>query len=265
MLATPEAWDCLSEDEKDLVVSLLPNSIRTLIGMKDNVYDGIKTLGTLPQEFLLHDNDWQEGVRMYQQEVGEGQYEEKWQEQAVLASKERDEGKFDNFQEREREKLWGQKQKVEPRAKAKASEAAKARMASEAARVKMDRLVRCGIFKAGDVWRYSRKFERGKSILVEKEAKVTEVAKDATLNFIFPPGQRVSLVDNFSDNDRAEANISVKNITGPQMLARKMIQTDGRVKNPPLHGNAWQETRCVRNNQDLGSLFEMRQAWFEEL
>lgn len=55
--------------------------------------------------------------------------------------------------------------------------------------------------------------------------------------------------------------ILVPNITGPQALVTKILLTDGRMKNPP-NGNAWKEIRCYRNNQDMGSLWEVREAWF---
>jgi hypothetical protein len=55
--------------------------------------------------------------------------------------------------------------------------------------------------------------------------------------------------------------IEIHNIAGPNALMKKILETDGRVKNPP-NGNAWKEIRCYRNNQDMGSLWEVRQAWY---
>lgn len=56
-------------------------------------------------------------------------------------------------------------------------------------------------------------------------------------------------------------NIIFPNVSGPQALAKKILEIDGRVKNPP-NGNAWKEFRCYRNNQDMGSLWEVRQIWY---
>ncbi|KAL1998099.1 hypothetical protein VTN02DRAFT_6856 [Thermoascus thermophilus] len=56
-------------------------------------------------------------------------------------------------------------------------------------------------------------------------------------------------------------DIILPNVTGPGALANKILQVDGRIRNPP-NGNAWKEFRCYRNNQDMGSLWEVRQAWF---
>ncbi|KAB8237727.1 uncharacterized protein BDW43DRAFT_297402 [Aspergillus alliaceus] len=55
--------------------------------------------------------------------------------------------------------------------------------------------------------------------------------------------------------------IIVPNITGPGALAKKILEADGRTEKPP-HGNAWKDFRAYRNNQDMGSLWEVRQAWF---
>lgn len=44
-------------------------------------------------------------------------------------------------------------------------------------------------------------------------------------------------------------------------LQTKILETDGRIKNPP-HFNAWKTFRCQRNNQDMGSLFELREEYY---
>lgn len=59
----------------------------------------------------------------------------------------------------------------------------------------------------------------------------------------------------------APLEIEIHNVAGPNALMKKILETDGRVKNPP-NGNAWKEIRCYRNNQDMGSLWEVRQAWY---
>ncbi|KAE8142170.1 Asx homology domain-containing protein [Aspergillus pseudotamarii] len=55
--------------------------------------------------------------------------------------------------------------------------------------------------------------------------------------------------------------ITVSGITGPSAIATKILEADGRAGKVP-HGNAWKEFRAYRNNQDMGSLWEVRQAWF---
>ncbi|KAL1987163.1 hypothetical protein VTN96DRAFT_4769 [Rasamsonia emersonii] len=56
-------------------------------------------------------------------------------------------------------------------------------------------------------------------------------------------------------------DIIIRNVAGPSALTRKILEIDGRIKDPP-NGNAWKEIRCYRNNQDMGSLWEVRQAWY---
>ncbi|RAQ61340.1 hypothetical protein COH20_004051 [Aspergillus flavus] len=55
--------------------------------------------------------------------------------------------------------------------------------------------------------------------------------------------------------------ITVSGITGPNAIAMKILEADGRSGKVPS-GNAWKDFRAYRNNQDMGSLWEVRQAWF---
>ena len=67
-----------------------------------------------------------------------------------------------------------------------------------------------------------------------------------------------------TDLDQQETipnDILVRNVRGPGALMNIIHAIDGHVPKPPVH-NAWKAMRCYRNNQDMGSLWEMRQAWF---
>ncbi|KAJ5375549.1 hypothetical protein N7517_007555 [Penicillium concentricum] len=65
-----------------------------------------------------------------------------------------------------------------------------------------------------------------------------------------------------SQNTTIELNeIIVPNLSSPQALVLKILQIDGRMPNGRT-ANAWKEIRCYRNNQDMGSLFDVREAWF---
>lgn len=55
--------------------------------------------------------------------------------------------------------------------------------------------------------------------------------------------------------------IILDRVTGPGRLSGKIIEIDGRISHVP-HGNAWKSFRCYRDNQDIGSLWEVRQAWY---
>jgi len=56
-------------------------------------------------------------------------------------------------------------------------------------------------------------------------------------------------------------DLVVPNVAGPTALEKKILRIDGRVRNPP-NGNAWKDIRCYRDNQDMGTLWEVRHAWF---
>ena len=56
--------------------------------------------------------------------------------------------------------------------------------------------------------------------------------------------------------------ILVENLRGLTALSTKIREIDGRIAKCP-NGNAWKEFRAYRNNQDMGSLWEVRQAWFQ--
>jgi hypothetical protein len=62
-----------------------------------------------------------------------------------------------------------------------------------------------------------------------------------------------------TDNDLDD--ILVPNIGTPNGLAMKILQIDGRMPNGRV-ANGWKDIRCIRNNQDIGSLFDVREAWF---
>ncbi|KAJ5612703.1 hypothetical protein N7510_005897 [Penicillium lagena] len=55
--------------------------------------------------------------------------------------------------------------------------------------------------------------------------------------------------------------ILVRNVSSLQTLVNKILEVDGR-RSGVKNANSWREFRCYRNNQDMGSLWDVRQAWF---
>ena len=51
-------------------------------------------------------------------------------------------------------------------------------------------------------------------------------------------------------------------IDRPQELERKIIELDGRHPEGLKSTNAWKYFRCHRDNQDIGSLFEIREEYY---
>ena len=57
------------------------------------------------------------------------------------------------------------------------------------------------------------------------------------------------------------AGPSTVTITYPQALENKILELDGRFTDYSA-GNAWKAIRCKRDNQDMGSLWEMREEFY---
>ncbi|KAL2828210.1 Asx homology domain-containing protein [Aspergillus cavernicola] len=55
--------------------------------------------------------------------------------------------------------------------------------------------------------------------------------------------------------------IVIPDIQGPTALTLKILEIDGRITDA-TNGNAWKELRCFRDNQDMGTLWELRHAWY---
>lgn len=78
------------------------------------------------------------------------------------ARRQRENGDFDSFKEREFEQFWGQKQRMDMRLSA-----------GECGRIPLGTLVRAGVFLPGDVWRWTFAFGKGADrFVVDKEARV---------------------------------------------------------------------------------------------
>ncbi|KAG0160563.1 hypothetical protein PDIDSM_8093 [Penicillium digitatum] len=96
------------------------------------------------------------------------------------------------------------------------------------------------------------------------EAPVKAPAKVEQDEINNPPGteQQKDPVPAPSQTTASEFDeIIVPNLPSPQALVHKILQIDGRMPNGRT-ANAWKEIRCYRNNQDMGSLFDVREAWF---
>lgn len=121
----------------------------------------------LPESFLRYSNNWRDGVRQFQLDLGSGRYDPEWLRQAEEASAQRAAGKFDKFKEREYEEFWGQKQKLDRNL-----------LAGQSSQVKLQTLTEQGVVREGDVWRYSRCVTQGSNkILLEKEVQVCTAVK----------------------------------------------------------------------------------------
>ncbi|RAO65011.1 uncharacterized protein BHQ10_001023 [Talaromyces amestolkiae] len=180
LFSNPKAWECLEEDEKRELLSLLPAHIHPNPDPDPN--DPEAKIPPLPETFLRYDNNWRAALRNFQSDLESGRYRPDWQRQAKQAVQERAQGKFDDYKEQEFEQFWGQKQKINH-----------GLIAGESSKVKLETLIAHDVVRVGDVWKYCRVFGGKKAqILVEKEVKITAI-DGAKLSFLMPTGQRVFL------------------------------------------------------------------------
>lgn len=180
LFSNPKAWECLEEDEKRELLSLLPAHIHPNPDPDPN--DPEAKIPPLPESFLRYDNNWRAALRNFQYDLESGRYRPDWQRQAKQAVQERAQGKFDDFKEQEFEQFWGQKQKINH-----------GLIAGESSKVKLETLIAHDVVRVGDVWKYCRVFGGKKAqVLVEKEVQITAI-DGAKLSFLMPTGQRVFL------------------------------------------------------------------------
>ncbi|EEP78687.1 predicted protein [Uncinocarpus reesii 1704] len=180
LLSDPRAWNCLEEEEKREILSLLPDTAHP--DPHGNPEDPDSKIPPLPHEFLRYSIPWRDAVRQFQVDLQNGRYDPEWQRQARQAVKERAEGKFDNWKEEQFEQFWGQKQKIDW-----------GLIAGESSKIKLETLVKNQLVQVGDVWKFTRVFGRGDDkILVEKEVMVTGF-DGSCLTFAIPSGQNIFL------------------------------------------------------------------------
>lgn len=111
---------------------------------------------------MRYSNNWRDGIRQFQLDLENGRYDPEWLRQAEAARKQREEGAFDSFKEREFEQFWGQKQAFD-----------KSSLAGESAKVKLSQLINDGVILLGDVWRFRYAYGKGEgSLRIDKEARV---------------------------------------------------------------------------------------------
>lgn len=156
----PKTYENFTKSDWDEIRETLPSSVP----INPDGY-------SIPMTFFKYDPDFRRGIREFQEDLGSGRLDPKWQAAAAEAMEERAQGRFDSYKENQFEAFWGQKQKLNHDA-----------LAGESAKIKLDVLIQNQTFKVGDCFSYSRMFGRGKNgVLVEKDCKVSKVL-DSWLN-----------------------------------------------------------------------------------
>ena len=150
---------------------------------------------SIPMTFFKYDPDFRRGIREFQEDLGAGRLDPKWQADAAQAMEDRARGEFDAYKEDQFEAFWGQKQKMSHDI-----------LAGESTKIKLDLLIQNEVFKVGDYFSYLRVVGRGKTgVLIEKDCKVSQLRSssstiadclkivaldDGALTLAIPPGQR---------------------------------------------------------------------------
>ena len=111
--------------------------------------------------------------------------------------------------------------------------------------------------------------------MAELKSNITQIVEigDATLTFAIPPGTlrhaRKINQDNGQEAGRQglvtcadEEDVVRYTVSNLRMLEDKIVELDGRTPKADRNHNAWKAFRCQRDNQDLGSLIEVRQEHY---
>lgn len=201
----------MDEDEKLQILDLLPADTHP---NPDPPADDPKAkIPPLPESFVRYSNNWRDCVRQFQIDLQNGRYDPEWLRQADEARKQRENGDFDSFKEREYEEFWGQKQKLD-----------KSLASGEASKVKLVTLINEGVIQIGDVWRFNYVYGKGVDrIVIDKEARVwfnisyewlenitltiiqVHEINGSKLSFVMPAGERVFLQSVMAQRPKAES------------------------------------------------------------
>ncbi|QKX57087.1 uncharacterized protein TRUGW13939_04195 [Talaromyces rugulosus] len=231
LFSNPKAWECLDEEEKKHLLSLLPTHIHPNPDPDPDNPDA--KIPALPDDFLRYDNNWRGALRNFQSDLESGRYKPAWQRQAKQAVQDRAEGKYDDFKEREFEQFWGQKQKINH-----------GLIAGESSKVKLKTLIEHGVVRVGDVWKYSRLVSSkrtGKTgqVLVEKETKIIAI-DGANLSFLVPAGQRTFL-SSLTARDPEDSIPLEERIPSDSNTVHEPQADSGQVENPESNNHAQQD------------------------
>lgn len=120
-------------------------------------------------DYSLFDHPkFKDGYLNVQNDIAMGKYEPEYLAKGELARQRRMKGEFDAWKEKEFESTWGEKQRVDWSA-----------VAADSAKVKLEDMVKHGVFRVGDVFVLRRSFAGG--LCVKKEAKVSQIPTKTTI------------------------------------------------------------------------------------
>ncbi|KAK6510707.1 hypothetical protein TWF506_009809 [Arthrobotrys conoides] len=282
MIFNENTWGLFTEEEKTELLALL-HPIDTEITFPDQDPALPPPRIPTPELFQNLNNDaFRSAFAELQEDLDSGSYEPAYIRKAEEALNLRVGSMadaVDNMKNNEFEEYWGQKQAVF------------FGDAGQSAGITLYELCQQKMLKPGDVFEYKRSFQGG--IVVEKVCEFDSVElaeaslgvkkkRDACImTFRYPGGTRKFLVGNKKDDpgegtsakaaEEAEKNITIQ-VGSLAQLEVAILDEDGTVKasDPQKYakqypnGNAWKQFTVRRNDEFLGSVFTVRQVYYEK-
>ncbi|KAF3931530.1 hypothetical protein ABW19_dt0206767 [Dactylella cylindrospora] len=294
MIFNEDMWSLFTEDEKNELVSLL-HPIDSEI--TDPNADPANPPPRIPTPILfqnLNNDAFRSAFAELQDDLATGSYEPGYVKKAHEALEQRlgpMADAVDDIKNKEFEEYWGQKQAVF------------FGDAGEAANVTLYELCQQRLFKSGDIFEYKRGFQGGLMVEKVLELLKVELLEDGpgvkkkkdacTLTFRCPPGTNKFLAESpvgtfngesaGSEDADGEASIHAENnenggkkdiilqVHSLAQLDTVILDEDGTVKaaDPEKYkkypaGNSWKTFTVRRNDEFLGSVFMMRQRYYEK-
>ncbi|KAK6334950.1 hypothetical protein TWF718_010391 [Orbilia javanica] len=282
MIFNENTWGLFTEEEKTELLSLL-HPIDTEITFPDQDPALPPPRIPTPELFQNLNNDaFRSAFAELQEDLASGSYEPTYVKKAEEALNLRlgpMADKVDDVKNKEFEEYWGQKQAVF------------FGDAGLSAGITLYELCQQKMLRSGDVFEYKRSFQGG--LLVEKVCELDSVQlaeaapgvkkkKDACiLTFRYPSGTKKFLVGGRDDDlgegtssraaEKIERDITIQ-VNSLAQLEVAILDEDGTVKaSDPIkyakqypNGNAWKQFTVRRNDEFLGSVFTIRQGYYEK-
>ena len=162
-LCDPKTYEGFSKEDWEDLRSTLPDDVP----LNPDGY-------SISTHFLKYNPDFRRGVREFQEDLGAGRLDPKWQAAAAQAMEERARGDFDDWKEKEFEEFWGQKQKLST-----------AVLAGESTNLKLEVMVENGLFRVGDEITFCRTIGKGDNrVWLDKECKVSSKSSGCSVGNI---------------------------------------------------------------------------------
>ncbi|KAK6511554.1 hypothetical protein TWF481_000469 [Arthrobotrys musiformis] len=284
MIFNENTWGLFTDEEKDQLLSLL-HPIDKEVTFPDQDPDLPPPRIPTPELFQNLNNDaFRTAFAELQDDLATGSYEPAYIKQAEEAMRLRlgpMADKVDDVKNNEFEEYWGQKQAVF------------IGDAGLSAGITLYELCQQKMLRPGDIFEYKRTFQGG--ITIEKVCGLdsVELSEDGAgakkkrdaciMTFRYPSGTRKFLVGNRDDDvgegsstkppekadHEKDLTIQIYNLA---QLEVALLDEDGTLKasDPGKygkqypHGNAWKQFVVRRNDEFLGSVFTIRQGYYEK-